>query len=335
MKRLDVFTGMIVSKYFASLNDFIAFEQVCTKFKNTLNRFHINPIPITKKMIKHFPQIETLNIWNKTDEHFGYQIFTKENAVFSNITEFNFYKVNIWYQVEFGITQFPQNNIFVFKKVCLTRKDRELLKGDIPTNVMSLETSCYADENSLTSITLPPTVYNIGDNCFFYCKNLLEVNISGRIEHIGMSCFDNCRQLSAVTFLVCLGELPEHCFNGCRSLKEISVPKGITELGESCFGHCDNLSKIVLPNSLKIIYRFCFQECKSLKEVTLPPQIENIYWNAFLNCRELSRINFPKSLKSIGQICFQGCVSLKEVCLYRSTEFCKDSFTGINITLIE
>ncbi|ELP95285.1 hypothetical protein EIN_158150 [Entamoeba invadens IP1] len=71
MTRIDTFHGMVVSKYFSSMIDFINFTLVNTKFKDNMDMFHANPIPLTLKTFKFFSKIETLNLWSEEDESFG------------------------------------------------------------------------------------------------------------------------------------------------------------------------------------------------------------------------------------------------------------------------
>ncbi|ELP92392.1 leucine rich repeat containing protein BspA family protein, partial [Entamoeba invadens IP1] len=68
---------MIVSKYFKTVEDFINLEFVCKKFNDNMEKFHYNPIPLTFKTLKYFPNIETLHLWNKDDDNFGNKF--KEN----------------------------------------------------------------------------------------------------------------------------------------------------------------------------------------------------------------------------------------------------------------
>ncbi|ELP92857.1 hypothetical protein EIN_507980 [Entamoeba invadens IP1] len=98
MSRLDVYHMMIVSQYFLCLNDFITLEMVKRKFKNNIEKFQFNPIPINKKTIKYFTHIETLNLWSKEDERFGNYIFDKKN--FISHQKVNFYRINIWFEAE-------------------------------------------------------------------------------------------------------------------------------------------------------------------------------------------------------------------------------------------
>ncbi|ELP91398.1 hypothetical protein EIN_154750 [Entamoeba invadens IP1] len=85
---------MVVSKYFATIKDFINLEFVCKKYKNNMTKFHFNPIPVNKKTIKYFPNIETLNLWRQKDETFGNSLFGDE--IPTSYCKTDFYRINVW-----------------------------------------------------------------------------------------------------------------------------------------------------------------------------------------------------------------------------------------------
>jgi hypothetical protein len=55
------------------------------------------------------------------------------------------------------------------------------------------------EETSLTSVTIPDSVTNIGSWAFFSCSSLTGVTIPGSVTSIGDSAFDYCTSLASVT----------------------------------------------------------------------------------------------------------------------------------------
>ena len=64
--KLDSYSLQIVSKYFETITDFINLEFVTKKARDNLEKFRYNPIPLSKKTAKFFPNIETLIFNNDT-----------------------------------------------------------------------------------------------------------------------------------------------------------------------------------------------------------------------------------------------------------------------------
>jgi len=52
--------------------------------------------------------------------------------------------------------------------------------------------------NSLTSVTIPNSVTNIGNQAFMSCTNLSSVTIPNGVTSIGQSAFEDCKSLTSV-----------------------------------------------------------------------------------------------------------------------------------------
>ena len=56
--NLDAYSGMIIGKYFNNSKDFKNLEQVNSKFKDTPEKYHYNPVALTKSNRKLFPRLD-------------------------------------------------------------------------------------------------------------------------------------------------------------------------------------------------------------------------------------------------------------------------------------
>ena len=84
--KLGVYQLMIASKFFEDINDFKNLEYATKKARGNMEKFHFNPIPLTKETRKYFTNLETLHVYNKGDEEFRDE---------------KFYKRIIYYEIEY------------------------------------------------------------------------------------------------------------------------------------------------------------------------------------------------------------------------------------------
>ncbi|KAL7717251.1 Leucine rich repeat containing protein BspA family protein [Entamoeba marina] len=64
-KQLDLYSMLVVSKYFETPQDYINIVCVNSKFKETTKKLRFNPISITS--LKLFPKIQTQYLYGEND----------------------------------------------------------------------------------------------------------------------------------------------------------------------------------------------------------------------------------------------------------------------------
>ncbi|ELP85977.1 serine-threonine protein kinase, putative [Entamoeba invadens IP1] len=310
---IDGFHLIVISQYFKSMNDFYNVEMVCKKFNGTLQKFHCNPIPVDKTTIKHFPNIETLNIWLEKDDVFG--VLNKEQTPTKK-----FFRVVIWFQVSYKTTQEIQDTEVVFKNVCYTMDDR-IKFGDesfiIPPTIRSLGEKCFSECNKMNLIDIPLRLSGIGANCFAQCSSLKYITIPPLVYSLPSHCFLYCTSLSSVVLPDTIKSFGEFCFGYCFSLSEIKIPKSITNIGKICFYNCSTLSKIEIDKEaqIKVIDQETFWKCTSLLSFCIPQNVNSIGFGCFSECSMLTSILFSTNLSFIDNNCFYGCRALHNVTL--------------------
>ncbi|ELP89859.1 hypothetical protein EIN_272040 [Entamoeba invadens IP1] len=290
-KRLDGFHIMIVSKYFDQIHDFFTLETVCRKFMGNITKFHFNPIPLTPKTLKYFPRIETLNIWSKNEEAFMNKVWD-DSLVTPNISKVNFFRVVIWYEVDYKTSVIKKSLNFVFKNIVYGEGDR-LKYGDVvPPGVATVGEDAYYGHVTLDNIKIPESVSELGECCFSNCSNLREIELPNSVIVLCGFCFQNCYKLKDIRLPLNITSIEESCFEHCALLEEIRIPSGVSKLKKKCFYGCSKLNLIEMSNCVTYIGNECFKMCRNLSSITLPANLKDLQLNTIFECDKLDKIEF-------------------------------------------
>ena len=149
--------------------------------------------------------------------------------------------------------------------------------------------------NSLTSITLPPTLMNIGDRSFANCSGLTSIILPDSLTNIGQYAFENCRALTSINFPKSLTNIGKRAFDRtglANSLTSITLPKTLTSVGESLFELFVGLTSLTLPDTLTHASSNSFYGCMGLTSLELPNSLTSTGWATFANCKKLTSVVF-------------------------------------------
>ena len=194
----------------------------------------------------------------------------------------------------------------------------------IPNSVTNIGNKAFYNCKSLTSITIPNNVTSIGDETFYDCESLTNVIIGNSVISIGYNAFVNCKSLTSVTFGKNLTSISFGAFQFCTSLTSVTIPNSVTSIGESAFYNCTSLTNIAIPNSVTIIDDSAFENCTSLtsviigNSVTIPNSVTSIGYSAFYKCISLTSVTIGNSVARIDDSAFSNCTSLTSVTIGKS-----------------
>jgi len=220
-------------------------------------------------------------------------------------------------------------------------------------SVTSIEARVFVRSFGLTSITIPSSVTNIGENAFDRCDGLAEVHIKDleawfKIDFA--SAYSN--PISYARHLFLNGEevkdlvvpngvtsIKNFAFFACNSLTSVTIPNSVTSIGSCAFFACNDLTSVSLSNSLTSIGEssFCstsltsvtipdgvtsiehktFYECSGLTSVTIPNSVTDIGTSAF-GYSGLTSVTIPNGVKTIGEDAFYQCLSLTSIVIPNS-----------------
>lgn len=145
--------------------------------------------------------------------------------------------------------------------------------------------------NTLTEVTLPPTLDEIEDSAFFQCSSLTEITIPEGVTKIGTNAFYGCSQLTSITIPSTIKNM-DAAFPSNPKLSQVTLTNGIYRISSSAFKDCTGLTEIKVPTSVYEICSDAFNGCTGLTSVTLEKGINIINRNAFKDCTELNDVKY-------------------------------------------
>jgi hypothetical protein len=176
--------------------------------------------------------------------------------------------------------------------------------------VVSIGSTAFFRNSSLTRVTIPNSVTSIGQAAFSHCDKLTGVTIPDGVISIGNSAFALCGSLTSVIIPNTVTIIEPSAFAYCDRLTSVTLPNNITSIGVGVFSHCTNLASVTIPKSVLSIGDFAFEYCSYLAGMTIPNSVTSIGIGAFSYCNGLTSVTIPKNLTSIGREAFLGCSKL-------------------------
>ena len=137
--------------------------------------------------------------------------------------------------------------------------NNQLVSVALPDTVRSIGQSAFARCHMLRSVSLPASLQEIPDGCFFDCGNLISAVLPEGIDRIGIRAFGGCHSLALLSIGAGARYVEDGAFMECAKLTCIVLPQTIEAIAEDAFIGCpDGLTALVYPNS------YAEQRCKEL-----------------------------------------------------------------------
>ena len=180
-------------------------------------------------------------------------------------------------------------------------------------NISTIGNYAFAGLSEVTEITLPTTVYEIGDYAFKNCAGIKSIEIPDSLELgiISTGMFSGCTSLETIKLPDNIREIENYAFANCKSLRSFIVPKDVTQISEGTFLNCESLSNIILGDEITSIGNSAFIGC-NLTEIQLPSGIESIGEDAFAK-NKFTEFTIPSGVTELGAGVFAGCDQLQEI----------------------
>lgn len=122
-------------------------------------------------------------------------------------------------------------------------------------------------------MTLPNFIENdvevrnvISDRLFFGCTSLTSVSIPSNVSQIGISAFQNCTSLNLLGISNNVRYVGDFAFKNCTGLTFVSINSN--RIGSRAFQDCSNLSQLTIGSRVGEIYNDAFYGCSGLDRIT-------------------------------------------------------------------
>jgi len=191
---------------------------------------------------------------------------------------------------------------------CTSLAELDLSRSAIP----EIETRMFQNCTSLTSILLPSTVKDFGEEAFQNCTSLTSMDISNA-TYVRDNCFDGCINLETVTFSNTMTSLGNYAFQNCTKLRSIYIPTTLTSIRVGVFKGCASLTTVSIPNSITSIGTNAFEDCTNIQTISMSSKVTTIGEYAFNNCSSLKSITLYSTLTTLGSYAFHDCASLTSI----------------------
>ncbi len=197
----------------------------------------------------------------------------------------------------------------------------------------SLSERMFNGCTSLSSVSIPNNVTELGGDIFINCTGLKSVTLP-KVIKCTSSVFENgvtlyyngtlddwcrleltgedCVSPAINAAQVFLKDSSNHYY----SPKEIKIPNTITEIQNGQFLGFDTLTSVVIGENVKSIGDSAFEALPLLESVTIGSEVKYVGENAFNGCSALKTVTLAENskLEEIGENAFYGC-SMEELVL--------------------
>ncbi len=207
-------------------------------------------------------------------------------------------------------------------------------------NIALIPPFAFANCRNLKVITIPDSIYEIGEGAFLNCTNLEKINLGDSLKYIGTKAFENTKIKD-----IYLGDSiidVASAFAGCATLENITVSENNTSYFFEnnalyyIFTDMDgkfessileyflvtaDVTTFTVPEDVISVGPYAFYSCKQLDKVIINSYVD-IYEFAFANC-DFESFDFT-NVGSVGYATFRGCNNLTSLDL-STVDYIEDS----------
>ncbi len=200
-------------------------------------------------------------------------------------------------------------------------------------SVTAISSDAFFECKDLTSIAIPSSIYEMGNDAFNGCSGLSKVIVSNlaawcRIDFPNVWSnplyyahhlySDNNTEITNLVIPNSVTSIAPRAFCDCTGLTSVTFGSNVTSIGSAAFIRCTGLSTITIPNNVKTIGYDAFESCSGLTSLTMGSGLTTIGNEAFNGCSALASVTFGSNVTSIGDWSFNGCNGLTSITIPNS-----------------
>ena len=272
---------------------------------------------------------------NKNNDNYSQAVNAKDESSYNDFEDSENYSSNL--SEESKMSEIPETSASNFEytvengEVTITRYIGSEAQVRIPEKiedkpVTKIDSAAFSGCESLTSVDIPDTVTEIGDQVFLNCTSLTDINASSdnplyssqdgvlfNKDKTTLICYPAGKENTSYSIPNSVTYISDYSFSNCTSLTSIDIPNSVTEIGYKAFGYCNNLKSVTIPSCVTIIDNYAFDGCESLTSIDIPDSVTKIGEYAFDYCKSLTSVDIPNSVTEIGEYAFCYCKSLTSI----------------------
>ena len=170
------------------------------------------------------------------------------------------------------------------------------------TPVTTIGNAAFRD-SSVTSVTIPASVTEIGANAFAGCTNLTSVKYGGDWSKLTIQSGNPAVEDAVNAQLFDFAFTPDNTavivrYNGTAA--DVTIPscykgKPVTMIDHAAFHDNSAVTSVTIPDSVTSISDDAFAYCSSLTNISIPNSVTFIGFSAFNSCTSLMTVTYPGS----------------------------------------
>ena len=236
------------------------------------------------------------------------------------------------------------------KSLALSPDGKEFLSAppdvkevSIPDGVAKIAENALAGQRELLTVSIPPSVTEIGKNVFKDCGKLSGVYLSDLAAWCevqfslgdfifedkfegqplcGRNLFLNGELINELKIPSGVKSIPPSAFHGCRSIVRVYLPASVMVVSANAFAGCPNFVEFIVAednqyyksvNGLLLTKdgRTLVAVPAGKETVLIPDGVETIGEQAAFLCCKLKEMTIPRDIASVGSEAFAYCSNLK------------------------
>ena len=249
---------------------------------------------------------------------------------------------NLYYNAETGWITSADNTV---KNALIPAQiDGVTIVGINPFVFANRKGSWVNEKKTLTSVSIPNTVEEIGESAFEGCTALstLRFATGSRLKTIGEDAFKDCSSITSLTIPDGIENIGANAFYGLKNLKYLTMSGEVDGSGWIDWWSLDTLTltgtyvmgrapadkdgyiwydtlpgrnarKVILSEGITSIDDYAFNRCQNLEQLVLPTSLQTIGAYAFYYCDSLEQLELPAGLQTIDAHTFEKCRNLVDV----------------------